>query len=70
MANANLVLEKNTTTGNQQNKDIFFEGRMRTVFFRTVRTVFFKGNFAPRHSTMLIFATGHYSILPLLLDTL
>ena len=58
MANANLVLEKNTTTGNQQNKDIFFEGRMRTIFFfRIVRTVFFKGNFAPGHSTMLIFAT-------------
>ena len=29
-----------------------------------------KGNFAPEHSTMLIFAGGHYSIWLLLLDTL
>ena len=26
-------------------------------------------NFAPRHSTMVVLATGHYSILSLLLDT-
>ena len=40
------------------------------VYKLHIQKIKYKGNFASGHSTMVVFATGHYSILSLLLDTL